>query len=87
MLILYLAILMNSFVSSSSFCVKSVGFSTYHISYAIVSLYLYHLFILFLAALDLCCCAPTFSSCGEQGLLSSSIDFPWNKYSSRFTLP
>ena len=26
-------------------------------------------FILFLAALGLCCCAQAFSSCGERGLL------------------
>ena len=26
---------------------------------------------LFSAVVDLCCCAPTFSSCGKQGLLSS----------------
>ena len=32
-------------------------------------IYLFNLFILFLAALGLCCCARTFSSCGEQGLL------------------
>ena len=28
-----------------------------------------YLFILFLAALGLCCCARAFSSCSEQGLL------------------
>ena len=28
-----------------------------------------YLFYLFLAALDLCCCAWAFSSCGERGLL------------------
>ena len=28
-----------------------------------------NLFILFLAALGLCCCVRAFSSCGERGLL------------------
>ena len=29
------------------------------------------IFVLFLAALGLCCCTQTFCSCGQQGLLSS----------------
>ena len=32
-----------------------------------------YLFILFLAALGLCCCARAFSSCGEQGLLFVAV--------------
>ena len=28
---------------------------------------------LFLAALGLCCCMPTFSSCGERGLLFVAV--------------
>ena len=31
--------------------------------------FLKKLFILFLAALGLCCCEQAFSSCGERGLL------------------
>ena len=34
---------------------------------------LFILFILFLAALGLCCCARAFSSCGEQGLLFVAV--------------
>ena len=30
-------------------------------------------FILFLAALGLCCCAQAFSSCGERGLLFVAV--------------
>ena len=32
-----------------------------------------YLFILFLAALGLCCCTQAFSSCGEQGLLFIAV--------------
>ena len=31
------------------------------------------LFILFLAALGLCCCTQAFSSCGERGLLFVAV--------------
>ena len=31
------------------------------------------LFILFLAALGLCCCMPVFSSCSERGLLFVAV--------------
>ena len=34
---------------------------------------LFILFILFLAALGLCCCAWAFSSCGERGLLFIAV--------------
>ena len=37
--------------------------------YSYYFFFLINLFILFLAALGLCCCTQTFSSCGEQGLL------------------
>ena len=33
----------------------------------------FNLLILFLAALDLRCCAPVFSSCGEQGTLFIAV--------------
>ena len=39
--------------------------------YFLVNLFI--LFILFLAALRLCCCARAFSSCGEQGLLFIAV--------------
>ena len=32
-----------------------------------------YLFILFMAALGLCCCARAFSSCGERGLLFIAV--------------
>ena len=32
-----------------------------------------YLFIYFLAALGLCCCARAFSSCGERGLLFVAV--------------
>ena len=32
-----------------------------------------YLFIYFLAALSLCCCAQVFSSCGERGLLFVAV--------------
>ena len=35
--------------------------------------FLIYLFILFLAALGLCCCTRAFSSCGEQGLLFVAV--------------
>ena len=35
-----------------------------------------HLFIYFLAALGLCCCARAFSSCGERGLLFIAVHRP-----------
>ena len=35
----------------------------------VVVFFLNKLIYLFLAASGLCCCAPAFSSCGEQGLL------------------
>ena len=46
----------------------------HHSVYGILFFFKYHfnfiyLFILFLAALGLRCCAQAFSSCGEQGLL------------------
>ena len=36
-------------------------------------LYIYLFIYLFLAALVLCCCAWTFSSCGEWGLFSVAV--------------
>ena len=35
--------------------------------------YFLNLFILFLAALGLCCCTQAFSSCGEQGLFFVAV--------------
>ena len=37
-----------------------------------IFIYLSYLF-LFLAVLDLCCCAQAFSSCGERGLLFVAV--------------
>ena len=36
-------------------------------------LFLINLFILFLAALGLCCCVRAFFSCGERGLLFVAV--------------
>ena len=36
-------------------------------------IYFYYLFLKFLAALGVCCCAWAFSSCGEQELLFVAV--------------
>ena len=52
----------DTFTPLPSLCLWHTFFFKYHFNFI-------YLFILFLAALGLRCCAQAFSSCGEQGLL------------------
>ena len=49
-------------------CVLKFAFISFPLS-EFIYLFIYKFIYLFLAVLGLCCCAWSFSSCGEQGLL------------------